>query len=65
RFLPALVIREGFGVVHVDVLDRQRRHGTSKYGIFDRALIGILDLVGVWWLRRRRKKIPTVSALTE
>ncbi|NBN62426.1 glycosyltransferase [Microvirga tunisiensis] len=61
RFLPALVIREGFGVVHVDVLDRQRRHGTSKYGIFDRAFIGALDLFGVWWLRRRRKAIPAVS----
>ncbi|MEJ8474394.1 glycosyltransferase family 2 protein [Roseibium algae] len=65
RFLPALVIREGYGVVHVDVQDRQRRHGTSKYGIFDRAFIGILDLVGVWWLRRRRKNLPIVSALTK
>ncbi|MTI46077.1 glycosyltransferase involved in cell wall biosynthesis [Roseibium hamelinense] len=65
RFLPALVIREGFGVVHIDVQDRQRRHGQSKYGIFDRALIGVLDLFGVWWLRRRRKKIPAVSALLE
>lgn len=64
RFLPALVIREGLGVVHVDVLDRQRRHGTSKYGIFDRALVGIWDLFGVWWLRRRRKKLPEVSSLT-
>lgn len=64
RFLPALVIREGFDVVHVDVQDRQRRHGTSKYGIFDRALVGVLDLFGVWWLRRRRKKIPSVRTLT-
>ncbi len=63
RFLPALVMREGYGVVHVDVLDRQRRHGSSKYGIFDRALVGILDLFGVWWLRRRRKNIPVVSSI--
>lgn len=64
RFLPALVIREGYGVVHIDVQDRQRRHGTSKYGIFDRALVGVLDLVGVWWLRRRRKNIPSIRQLT-
>ncbi len=65
RFLPALVLREGFGVVHVDVVDRERRHGASKYGIFDRALIGILDLYGVWWLRRRRAKIPMVATIVD
>lgn len=65
RFLPALVIREGYQVVHVDVVDRERRHGASKYGIFDRALIGVLDLFGVWWLRRRRKKVPQISELID
>ncbi|KZL21787.1 Undecaprenyl-phosphate 4-deoxy-4-formamido-L-arabinose transferase [Pseudovibrio axinellae] len=65
RFLPALVIREGYEVVHVDVIDREREHGVSKYGIFDRALVGILDLFGVWWLRRRRKVIPEVVVLTD
>ncbi|ADZ70427.1 glycosyltransferase family 2 protein [Polymorphum gilvum] len=63
RFLPALVIREGYDIVHVDVIDRHRRHGTSKYGIFDRALIGVSDLLGVWWLRRRRRRVPQVSAI--
>jgi dolichol-phosphate mannosyltransferase len=63
RFLPALVLREGHGVTHVDIVDRHRRHGSSKYGIFDRALVGILDLYGVWWLRRRRKRVPEVSVV--
>jgi dolichol-phosphate mannosyltransferase len=63
RFLPALVLREGHGVTHVDIVDRQRRHGTSKYGILDRAFVGALDLFGVWWLRRRRKRVPEVSAV--
>jgi glycosyltransferase involved in cell wall biosynthesis len=58
RYLPALAIREGYAVAHVDVVDRSRRHGASKYGILDRALVGALDLFGVWWLRRRRKRIP-------
>jgi hypothetical protein len=61
RYLPALVLREGFAVVHVDVIDRQRRHGKSNYGILDRGLRGVLDLVGVWWLRRRRKVVPEIS----
>ncbi|WP_321504017.1 glycosyltransferase family 2 protein [Breoghania sp.] len=63
RFLPALVMREGYGICHVDVVDRERRHGASKYGVFDRALIGALDLFGVWWLRRRRKSLPIVSEI--
>lgn len=63
RYLPALVLREGYAIAVVDVVDRQRRHGVSKYGIFDRALVGILDLCGVWWLRRRRKNVPSVREI--
>jgi dolichol-phosphate mannosyltransferase len=61
RFLPALVRREGFTVDYVDVVDRQRLHGTSNYGMWDRLWVGILDLFGVWWLIRRRKRVPQVS----
>ena len=64
RYLPALVLREGYGVIHIDVVDRERRHGKSNYGILDRGLRGILDLYGVWWLRRRRKTLPTISEVT-
>jgi dolichol-phosphate mannosyltransferase len=59
RFLPALVMQERFRVVHVDVVDRPRLHGKSNYGIVDRGLRGALDLLGVWWLRRRRRSMPT------
>ena len=61
RFLPALVRREGCDVGYVDVIDRPRRHGTSNYGMWDRLWIGILDLGGVWWLIRRRKRVPEIS----
>jgi glycosyltransferase involved in cell wall biosynthesis len=64
RYLPALVIREGVGVRHIDVVDRPRRHGKSNYGIVDRGLRGALDLFGVWWLRRRRKITPVAKELT-
>ncbi|RAI43271.1 glycosyltransferase family 2 protein [Rhodoplanes roseus] len=61
RFLPALVRRDGWIIAYVDVKDRPRRHGVSKYGFFDRLWIGILDLAGVWWLIRRRKQVPQVT----
>jgi dolichol-phosphate mannosyltransferase len=64
RYLPALVLREGYTVVHIDVTDRQRRFGKSNYGILDRGLRGALDLFGVWWLRRRRKTVPRVTEVT-
>jgi len=63
RFVPALVIQEGYAVVHCDVVDRSRRHGKSNYGIFDRGLQGALDLGGVWWLRRRRRRMPKVEEI--
>jgi dolichol-phosphate mannosyltransferase len=64
RFLPALVRREGFDVGYVDVVDRPRRHGTSNYGFFDRLWIGILDLAGVWWLIRRKKRVAQAEEVT-
>ena len=61
RFLPALVRREGLEVGYVEVIDRPRRHGVSNYGLWDRLWIGILDLFGVWWLIRRRRRVPQAT----
>jgi dolichol-phosphate mannosyltransferase len=55
RFLPALVRREGLVSISVPVRHRPRRAGQSKYGIWDRALVGIVDLAGVLWLQHRRR----------
>ena len=64
RFLPALVRREGFDIAYVDVVDRPRRHGSSNYGFWDRLWVGILDLAGVWWLIRRKKRIAKSEEVT-
>ena len=56
RYLPALVRREGHGVELVDVAHRARRSGASKYTNTGRALAGANDLLGVWWLLRRRRR---------
>jgi len=61
RFTPALVRREGHGVQYLDVVDRSRRHGQSHYGMWGRLWIGIVDLYGVFWLIRRRRRVPQVT----
>ena len=61
RFMPALIRREGYEIVFVDVVDRPRHSGISNYGFFDRLWVGLLDLLGVWWLIRRRKHAPVVT----
>jgi dolichol-phosphate mannosyltransferase len=64
RFLPALVRRDGYEIAYVEVIDRPRRHGRSNYGLWDRLWVGILDLAGVWWLIRRRKRVPRIAEVT-
>lgn len=53
RYLPALFLTYGHEVAYVPVNDRPRQAGRSKYNNIGRALIGLYDLVGVSWLRRR------------
>jgi len=65
RFMPALVKRDGYTVVLVDVKDRPRLTGVSNYGFFDRLWVGIGDLMGVAWLCRRRRKIAQVKEVTD
>jgi dolichol-phosphate mannosyltransferase len=54
RFMPALVRREGLEVVCVPVRHRHRLAGASKYGVRNRLWVGIVDMIGVLWLLRRR-----------
>jgi len=56
RYLPALFTRDGWQVAHVDVSHRARGAGRSNYSNIQRASVGIVDLAGVAWLLRRRKK---------
>ncbi len=63
RFLPALMIREGYQICHVDVVDRPRQHGVSNYGFWRRASQGLIDLYGVWWLLKRKKPTPETKEI--
>jgi dolichol-phosphate mannosyltransferase len=55
RFLPALMLREGFEIGHQDVNHRPRQKGQSKYGTLDRLWVSISDIRGVLWLRSRAR----------
>lgn len=55
RFIPALIQRHNGKMVVHPVNHRHRSAGVSKYGNLDRALVGILDLFGVWWLIKRTR----------
>ncbi len=55
RFLPALMLREGFQITFEDVNHRPRTTGTSKYNNLGRAWVSISDLMGVMWLRARSR----------
>jgi len=60
RFLPALMRREGYGVVSVHVNHRPRTAGISKYGVWNRLWVSIADIIGVMWLQRRMR-LPSVK----
>ena len=62
RFLPALVQRQGGQVMSIEVNHRERNRGKSKYGVHDRLWVGIIDMLGVLWLRRRMKR-PLVTEI--
>jgi dolichol-phosphate mannosyltransferase len=55
RFMAAMVRREGLDVQVMDVTHAERSGGQSKYNNFNRAMVGIVDLMGVAWLIKRRK----------
>lgn len=59
RYLPALFQTYGYECAYVPVNDRPRMEGVSKYNNFNRALVGLYDLFGVRWLRKRTKSPQT------
>jgi dolichol-phosphate mannosyltransferase len=53
RFIPYLARLTGHVVVEMPVRHRARIAGATKYGVRDRALPGLRDLIAVRWMRRR------------
>jgi dolichol-phosphate mannosyltransferase len=63
RYLPVLFLTYGYEVDYASVADRPREAGQSKYNNFGRAMIGLYDLFGVTWLRKRTQVPPVAEIL--
>ena len=55
RYIPALMLREGYKIEFCDVNHRHREFGVSKYTNLGRLMVSIADLRGVMWLNRRAR----------
>lgn len=57
RYIPITARQLGYRVVEVPVHHRPRTAGTTKYGTWDRAIVGIYDCLSVRWMGRRRRPV--------
>ena len=55
RYIPALMLREGYEVAFQPVNHRHRETGVSKYTNFGRLKASVSDLLGVMWLQSRAR----------
>ena len=55
RYLPALMLREGYAIAFQPVGHRARASGRSKYTNLQRLGSAVSDLAGVMWLRSRAR----------
>ena len=61
RYLPALMIREGYQNLYLDVDHRHRETGQSKYTNWGRLMASLSDLLGVMWLKTRARRPGAIS----
>ena len=61
RYMPALMIREGYQNLYLDVDHRHRETGQSKYTNWGRLMASLSDLLGVMWLKTRARRPGAIS----
>ncbi len=55
RFIPVTARQLGYNVIETPVNHRPRRAGRTNYGIWNRAIPGLIDCFAVRWMRKRRR----------
>lgn len=63
RYLPALMLREGYQVEFRPVNHRHRQTGQSKYTNLGRLAASLSDLLGVMWLQSRARNPGAIDEL--
>jgi dolichol-phosphate mannosyltransferase len=63
RYIPALMLREGYQVAFLPVNHRHRQTGQSKYTNLGRLWASVSDLLGVIWLQSRARQPGEVDEL--
>lgn len=63
RYLPALMLREGYQVAFLPVGHRHRQTGASKYTNLGRLWASASDLLGVMWLQSRSRRPQGVDEI--
>lgn len=53
RFLPTILMIHGYKVIEMPIRHHARSAGVSKYGVGNRLWVGIMDISGLRWYRRR------------
>jgi glycosyltransferase involved in cell wall biosynthesis len=53
RFLPTLLLMEKARILELDVNHRERTHGKSKYGLWNRLFGPFRDLMAVRWMKQQ------------
>jgi glycosyltransferase involved in cell wall biosynthesis len=57
RFIPVYARLLGYRVVEAPVRHRHRTAGQAKYGVWNRALPGLRDLISVRWMKNRLRPV--------
>jgi dolichol-phosphate mannosyltransferase len=52
-FIPALAVAGGFRITEITVRHRARNGGLSNYGFLKFALMPLVDMLGLFWFRKR------------
>jgi len=63
RYLPALMLREGYQTAFLPVAHRHRQTGVSKYTNLGRLWVSLSDLMGVMWLQSRARNPAGVDEI--